>query len=112
MDTRKDEIKGNDVIFDTTAKKEINGTKIVNPKSPNQRQPYSAKTMRKKCKSRAAVEPVIGHVKYDCRMIKNYLKGNIGNDINAILAAAAYIYRGLLRKIKMQILYLYFNPAY
>ena len=90
-------------------KKEINGTKIVSPKSPNQRQPYSAKTMRKKCKSRAAVEPVIGHVKYDCRMIKNYLKGNIGNDINAILAAAAYNYRGLLRKIRMQILYLLFS---
>jgi len=65
--------------------------------------------MRKKCKSRAAIEPVIGHVKYDCRMIRNYLKGNIGNDINAILAAAAYNYKGLLRKIKMQILYLLFS---
>jgi len=86
-------------------KKEINGTTIVSPKAPNQKQPYSKTTMRKKCRSRAAVEPVIGHTKYDCRMIRNYLKGTIGNDINANLAAAGYNLRGLLKKIKKQILW-------
>ncbi|MCK4677936.1 MAG: IS5 family transposase [Bacteroidales bacterium] len=50
-------------------KKEINGTTIVSPKPPNAKQPYSNATMRKKCKKRAAVEPVIGHVKHDCRMV-------------------------------------------
>ncbi|MBI9069266.1 MAG: transposase [Salinivirgaceae bacterium] len=30
-------------------KKEVNGTTIVSPKSPNQKQPYSKTTMRKKC---------------------------------------------------------------
>jgi IS5 family transposase len=49
-------------------KKEINGVTIVSPKAPNQKQPYCKTTMRKKCRSRAAVEPVIGHTKYDCRM--------------------------------------------
>ena len=86
-------------------KKEINGTTIVSPKAPNQKQPYGKTTMRKKCRSRAAVEPVIGHTKYDCRMIINYLKGTIGNDMNANLAAAGYNLRGLLRKIKKQILW-------
>lgn len=85
-------------------KKQIKETKIVSPKAPSQKQPYSQQTMRRKCKSRAAVEPVIGHVKTDCRMAKNYLKGNLGNDINAILAAAAYNYRGLLRKIRTEII--------
>lgn len=86
-------------------KKEINGVTIVSPKAPNQKQPYCKTTMRKKCRSRAAVEPVIGHTKYDCRMLINYLKGTIGNDMNANLAVAAYNLRGLLRKIKKEILW-------
>jgi len=86
-------------------KKEINGTTIVSPKAPNQKQPYGKTTMRKKCRTRAAVEPVIGHTKYDCRMIINYLKGTIGNDINANLAAAGYNLRGLLRNIKKEIIW-------
>jgi IS5 family transposase len=90
-------------------KKEINGTIIVTPKPPKAKQPYSKTTMRKKCRSRAAVEPVIGHVKYDCRMIRNYLKGTIGNDINANLAAAGFNFRGLLNKIKEEILWVIFS---
>ena len=86
-------------------KKEINGITIVSPKAPNQKQPYSKTTMRKKCRFRAAVEPVIGHTKYDCRMLINYLKGTIGNDMNANLAAAGYNLRGLHKKIKKQILW-------
>lgn len=86
-------------------KKEVNGTTIVAPRSPNAKQPYSKSTMRKKCRTRAAVEPVIGHVKQDCRMARNYLKGTIGNDINANLAAAGFNFRGLLRKIKEEILW-------
>ena len=85
-------------------KKEINGVTIVRPKAPNQKQVYSKTTMRKKCRARAGIEPVIGHTKYDCRMIRNYLKGTIGNDMNANLAAAGYNLRGLLRKIKGEIL--------
>lgn len=90
-------------------KKEMNGTTIVTPRPPNTKQPYSKTTMQKKCRSRAAVEPVIGHVKHDCRMIRNYLKGTIGNDINANLAAAGFNFRGLLNKIKEEILWLVFQ---
>lgn len=86
-------------------KKEINGTTIVTPRPPNAKQPYSKTTMRKKCRSRAAVEPVIGHVKHDCRMARNYLKGTIGDDINVNLAAAGFNFRGLLNKIKEEILW-------
>jgi len=89
-------------------KKDINGTTIVMPRPPNMKQPYSKATMRKKCRTRAAVEPVIGHVKHDCRMARNYLKGMIGNDINANLAAAGFNFRGLLNKIKEAILWALF----
>jgi transposase, IS5 family len=48
-------------------------------------------------KRRAAVEPVIGHVKAEHRMERNYLKGREGDRINAVLAAAGYNFSLLLR---------------
>src|SRR6516225_6785818 len=46
---------------------------------------------------RAAVEPVIGHIKAEHRMGRNYLKGRGGDRINAVLAAAGYNFSLLLR---------------
>jgi len=48
-------------------------------------------------KRRAAVEPVIGHLKAEHRMGRNYLKGPEGDRINAVLAAAGYNFGLLLR---------------
>src|SRR6201988_5128648 len=52
---------------------------------------------RREMKRRAAVEPVIGHVKAEHRMDRNYLKGRVGDRINAVLAAAGYNFGLLLR---------------
>jgi hypothetical protein len=46
---------------------------------------------------RAAIEPVIGHLKAEHRMDRNYLKGFAGDCANAVLAAAGYNFRLLLR---------------
>jgi IS5 family transposase len=48
-------------------------------------------------KRRAAVEPSIGHLKNEHRLERNRLKGTAGNQINAILAAAAMNFQKLLR---------------
>jgi IS5 family transposase len=40
---------------------------------------------------------VIGHLKEDHRMGRNYLRGRDGDRINAILTAAGYNFRLLLR---------------
>ena len=55
------------------------------------------KTIRREMKRRAAVEPVIGHVKAEHRMQRNYLKGRHGDRANAILAAAGYNFSLLIR---------------
>jgi IS5 family transposase len=47
-------------------------------------------------KRRAAVEPTIGHLKSEHRLERNRLKGDAGNAINAILAAAAMNFHKLL----------------
>jgi IS5 family transposase len=54
-------------------------------------------TIRREMKRRAAVEPVIGHLKSDHRLDRNYLKGYKGDRINAVLAAAGFNFRLLLR---------------
>ena len=53
--------------------------------------------IRREMRRRAAVEPVIGHVKAEHRMDRNYLKGRDGDRINAVLAAAGYNFSLLLR---------------
>ena len=50
-------------------------------------------------KRRSAIEPVIGHMKQDNRMDRNYLKGTDGDKMNAILAACGFNLRKLLRAI-------------
>lgn len=49
---------------------------------------------------RSAVEPVIGHIKNEHRMDRNYLEGQQGDAINAILAAAGYNFSLLLKWLK------------
>jgi IS5 family transposase len=56
-------------------------------------------------KRRAAVEPSIGHLKNEHRLERNRLKGAAGNQINAILAAAAMNFQKLLRAFWRTFLY-------
>jgi transposase, IS5 family len=58
------------------------------------------KAIRREMRRRAAVEPVIGHVKDDHRMGRNYLKGRDGDRNNAVLAAAGHNFSLLLRWLK------------
>ena len=44
-------------------------------------------SIKKKLKRRNAVEPVIGHMKNDGRLGRNFLKGEAGDAINALLCA-------------------------
>ncbi len=56
--------------------------------------------IKRQMKRRAAVEPVIGHLKSGHRMNRNYLSHNQGDAINPILAAAGYNFRLILKWIR------------
>jgi IS5 family transposase len=72
-------------------KKEVDGTVICIPDSPKKRDTkYQKEQKRKKFRRRAAIEPIIGHVKSDHRMQRNYLKGFTGDEINLLLACTAF----------------------
>jgi transposase, IS5 family len=53
--------------------------------------------IKREMKRRAAIEPVIGHMKAEHRMDRNHLKGREGDRINAVLAAAGYNFSLLIR---------------
>jgi IS5 family transposase len=46
--------------------------------------------IKRQMRRRAAIEPVIGHIKAEHRMGRNYLAGEQGDAVNATLAAAGY----------------------
>jgi transposase, IS5 family len=62
--------------------------------------------IKREMRRRAAVEPVIGHIKNGHRMGCNYLAHAEGDAVNAILAAAGYNFSLLLRWLRV-LLYLF-----
>ena len=54
------------------------------------------RAIKRELKRRAAVEPVIGHMKSDHRMDRNYLIGSHGDAANAVLAAVGYNFARLI----------------
>jgi IS5 family transposase len=57
--------------------------------------------IKRQLRRRSAVEPVIGHLKAEHRMGRNYLWHRHGDAANAILAAAGYNFRRLIRWLSL-----------
>jgi len=64
---------------------------------------YQKRKKRKKFRRRAAIEPVIGHLKTDFRMGQNYLHGKESPQINAFLAATGWNLKKMMKKLKEQL---------
>ena len=56
--------------------------------------------IKREMRRRSAIEPVIGHIKAEHRMGRNYLAHGQGDAVNAILAAAGYNFSLLLRWLR------------
>ena len=84
-------------------KKKVLGVEIRIPgKLPAWATNYEKQKARRYFRARAGIEPVIGHVKHDHRMIRNYLSGTQGDAINTLLAAAGFNMMKMLRRIKAE----------
>ena len=80
--------------------KEVEGVTILIPTSGKKNQTkYQKQKTRKRIRGRAGIGPVIGHIKHDHRMIRNYLKGTIGDIVNAISAAMSFNLKKRLNQI-------------
>jgi transposase, IS5 family len=82
-----------EVVYDRggRGRKEIKGVKVSTPGKPlKSDSEYAKRKKREKFRRRAAIEPIIGHLKSDFRMEQNYLKSENGPTINALLSAMAW----------------------
>jgi hypothetical protein len=77
-----------------------NHSKSCNMKPLKINTAQSERFWKKRLKRRSAIEPQIGHMKSDGKLRRNYLKGTVGNAMNAILCAIGHNMRMILRRIK------------
>jgi transposase, IS5 family len=92
--------------------KTVGNTQIILPAPPLKRDSrYQRDQKRKRCRRRAAIEPVIGHLKADFRLARNFLKGTAGDLINALLAATAWNLKLWLRAF-LSFIFDYFDRVY
>jgi len=95
-----------EVIYDRGGKgvKQIGNTKIATPDyRPLKRDTlYQKRVKRKKFRRRAAIEPVIGHLKTDFRLNQNYLWGVNSPQINAFLAATGWNLKKMMKQLKVE----------
>ncbi len=57
--------------------------------------------IRKMILRRSAIEPTIGHMKNDGKLGKNWLKGVLGDALNAVLFAAGHNFRMILKALRL-----------
>lgn len=82
-------------------RKNVLGVDILIPKPLGARASQYQKTkMRKRFRGRAGIEPIIGHLKQDHRMCRNFLSGTLGDELNTILSATAFNIRKFLNRLK------------
>jgi transposase, IS5 family len=95
-----------EIIYDRGGRgqKQIGNTVISIPdnRPSKHNTEYQRKKIRNKFRRRAAIEPVIGHLKTDFRMGQNYLHGSISPQINAFLAATGWNLKKMMLQLKKE----------
>ncbi len=82
-------------------RKIIEGVKILTPgKLIASASKYLIQKTRKQFRARAGIEPIIGHIKRDHRMWRNFLLDEEGDKFNTILAATGFNLRKMLQRLE------------
>lgn len=66
-----------------------------------QKRGVNTRRLKRALKRRNAIEPVIGHLKNDGLLGRNYLKGEMGDALHAILCGAGHNIRLILRRLRI-----------
>ncbi len=84
--------------------KQIGDTEVLIPSTPcRSASYYQRRKLSERHKKRAGIEPVIGHLKADHRLSRNFYKGVLGDNINIMLAAAAFNFKRVMNRWKKKI---------
>lgn len=96
------------VIYDRggRGRQKIGDTQVLTPNHGSSKMSAKEKKiLRQLFRSRAAIEPTIGHLKSDFGLDRNFLSGTLGDAFNALMAGAAYNLRMRLRELRALIFY-------
>jgi IS5 family transposase len=105
-------------------KSKIGDTLIQIPKPFSQKlTQYQQQKQKKSFRRRAAIEPIIGHAKSDHRLARNFYKGEFGDAINVMLAAAGFNFKRMINiykknlanifvQIKTRLFFIFYSPQY
>ena len=70
---------------------------------------YDSDKLDAKLEEDCAIEPLIGHLKNDFRLVRNYLKGTVGDAVNLLLSAAAFNCRKWMRAVAQMLFFVLFT---
>lgn len=81
------------------------GIKVGEPNMPRiylsgQKQGVFGK-VKQELRRRPAIEPVIGHMKADGCLGRNFLKGHVGDQVNCVMAALGYNFRAIINWLRL-----------
>ena len=66
-----------------------------------QKRGVTTRRVKRSLKRRQAIEPIIGHLKADGRLGRNFLKGTQGDQMNVLLSCAGHNLRLILNKLRL-----------
>lgn len=69
-------------------------------------------SIKKELKRRSTVEPLIGHLKNDGRLGRNYLYGQLGDKVNCLMAASGYNFKLILRWLRKIFCYYFWKRIF
>jgi IS5 family transposase len=94
-------------------KSEIMSVKILIPSPPKKSHtPAQRQSIRCKHRRRAAIEPIIGHLKSDFRMAQNYLGREAGVKINAFMSASAWNLKKMIEILRELLLRFFYRRIF
>lgn len=77
---------------------QVDGSEVIIPGKQAHASAYARRRHKSLCKRRSAIEAIIGHLKSEHRMGRNYLKGTVGDTTNALLAGMGFNLMLLVRE--------------
>ena len=77
------------------------GEKTTTVYISGQKRGISTQRLKRSLKRRQAIEPIIGHLKADGRLGRNFLKGAEGDQVNVLLSCAGHNLRLVLNRLRL-----------
>ena len=89
----------------------VGRSEVILPGGCRAQSGYAQRQHKLRCRRRWAIEAIIGYLKSDHRLSRNYLKGRLGDSLNGLLAGIGFNFRLLLREVEYFCLYFLFSSG-